>query len=249
LKKSRINFAFLSLHGSFGEDGTVQGLLEVMNIPYSGCGVLASALAMDKIYSKRIFDSFKLSTPSWKAVRKGEKLPALPSFPVVVKPATQGSAIGVSIVKKRADLIPALTAAFKHDPNVLVEQFIPGTELTVGIVGNEVLPVIEIVPEHDFYDFESKYKPGMSRHIIPPRLPKNVIRAVEKLAFAAFNALGCRAVSRIDIIVDKKGKPWLLEANTIPGMTETSLLPDAARAAGYSFSDLVLKIVEYSLIK
>lgn len=246
LKKQKIDFAYIALHGPWGEDGTVQGMLEIMGIPYAGCGVLASALAMDKIATKGILAAAGLPTPRWWVVERGARVPKLPRR-VVVKPSAQGSAIGVSVVKEKSGLAPALAAAFKYDRRVLVEEYIAGTEITVGVLGPRPLPVIEIVPQNEFYDFESKYTPGCSQHLIPPRLPKATIARTQRLALEVFAALNCRAVSRIDMIVDKKQRPWILEVNTIPGMTETSLLPDAARAAGIDFPELVLQIIEYSL--
>ncbi len=247
LKKNKIDFAYIALHGPFGEDGKVQGLLEVMGIPYSGCGVLASAVSMDKVYSKMIFDSNSIPTPRWKIVEKYSGIPVISEFPVVVKPATQGSAIGVSLVEKKKDLQKALKEAFKYDSRIIIEQYIDGKEVTVGVLGEEALPVIEIVPVNKFYDFESKYSAGKSKHIVPARLPERTLFEVQGLAKKVFKILGLKAVSRIDIIVDKKFKPWVLEVNTIPGMTKTSLLPDAAKACGISFNELVLKIIEFSL--
>jgi D-alanine-D-alanine ligase len=244
LKKKKIAFAYIALHGPWGEDGTVQGLLEIMGIPYTGCGVASSALTMNKVYSKMLFDSCKLPTPRWYVYDGGE---SRFGYPVVVKPASQGSAYGVSIPKNRKQFSSAVRKARRYGKQVLVEKFIKGTEITVGVLGSKALPAVEIVPVNEFYDFESKYKPGMSRHIIPPRLPSGAVKKSGELAVRAFRAAGCRAVSRVDIIVDKKNNPWLLEINTIPGMTETSLLPDAARAAGMDFGGLVLKIIENSL--
>lgn len=258
LKKKNIKFAYIALHGPGGEDGAVQGLLETMDIPYSGPGVASSALAMNKIYSKMVFDSFNLPSPKWGLVSRESSVVSSQSshlplttyhlrLPVVVKPASQGSAIGVSIVKKKSGLKAAIKLAFKYDTQVIVEQFVAGTEITIGVLGGVALPAVEIVPKNDFYDFESKYTPGMSTHLIPPRLPASVIARAQELAVKAFNAMGCVGVSRIDFIVDNKGKPWLLEVNTIPGMTETSLLPDEGRAVGLSFGELILKIIEHSV--
>lgn len=250
LRKQRITFAYNSLHGPLGEDGTMQGLLEVMGIPYCGCGVLASALAMDKCATKRMLDAAGIPTAPWQALTKGmtvaKQLRPSARAKVVVKPATQGSAIGISIVDNPRALGPALAAAFKLDTNVLVEKFVAGTEITVGILGGKPLPVIEIVPRGAFYDFTSKYQPGQSTHLIPPRLPRPVIRRTQALAVAVFNTLGCRAMARVDMIVDKRHTPWVLEVNTLPGMTETSLFPEAARAAGIGFSELILKVIEHS---
>jgi D-alanine-D-alanine ligase len=247
LKKNKIDFAYIALHGPMGEDGTVQGLLEVMGIPYSGCGVFASAVSMDKAYSKMIFDFAGIPTPQWRVLEGKNPRVSFPGFPVVVKPATQGSAIGVSIVENKAGMRSALRKAFSYDSKALLERYVRGTEITVAVLGNEALPAIEIVPANKFYDFESKYSKGKSRHLIPPRLPKKVLNDVRKIALKVSKTLGLKAVSRIDFIVDKKNKPWVLEVNTIPGMTKTSLLPDAAGAAGIDFNGLVLKIIEFSL--
>jgi D-alanine-D-alanine ligase len=248
LKSKKIDFVYNVLHGPWGEDGTVQGMLEIMNIPYSGCGVLSSALAMDKEYSKRIFQHCGIPTPGFVIVEKDSVVPAIPALPVVVKPVSQGSAIGVSIVESKKGLAAALKEAFKFGDKVIVEQFIKGTEITVGVLGGKALPAVEIVPANKFYDFDAKYTKGKSKHIIPPRLSAGVMKNAEKAALDTFKALGCRAVSRIDIIVDKDGKPWVLEANTNPGMTETSLLPDEARAAGMDFGELILEIIRYSVL-
>ena len=253
LRRQKIQFAYLALHGPGGEDGTVQGLLESMGIPYTGSGVLASALAIDKIASKRLFQSAGLATPRWFEV----KLPVPADiaarvrrlgFPVVVKPARQGSALGVSIVRHPKELAAALKKAFQLDANVLVEQFIKGPEITVGILGPHALPIIEIVPTgRSFYDFHAKYAPGGSRHLLPARISARAAQRARDLSLAACEALQTRAVARVDLIVGPKDSPTLLEVNTIPGMTETSLLPDAAAAAGISFDALVRQIMEYSV--
>jgi D-alanine-D-alanine ligase len=249
LKKNKIDFAFISLHGQWGEDGTIQGMLDIMGIPYSGDGVLANAIAINKVYSKFIFDANKVPTPLWGIVDKNSGTKTKMSFPVVIKPSNQGSAIGISIAKNPKEMAAGLREAFKYDSEILIEKYIPGTEVTVGILGGKVLPVIEIVPQGHFYDFKSKYEPGCSKHIIPPRLPEKVIEKVKETALAAFKAVGCKVLGRVDLIIDRSGKPWVLEINTIPGMTETSLLPDAAREAGLDFNALVLKILECSYLK
>jgi len=250
LKKYKIDFVFLALHGPLGEDGKMQGLLEILGIPYTGSGPLASALAMNKIYAKRIFAQAGIPTPPWVVVNQlpvtSYQLQGL-KLPVVVKPAAQGSAIGVSVVIKGEELSSAIKKARKLDKEVLVEKYIPGREVTVGILGEETLPIIEIVPKSKFYDYRSKYAPGGSEHIIPARLEKKVAKETARVALQAHRALGCRAYSRVDLRVDRRGQPWVLEINTIPGMTTTSLLPDAARAVGISFNELVLKIIQYSL--
>jgi len=257
LKRARINFAYIALHGPGGEDGVVQGLLDWLKIPYTGSGVLASSMAMDKTVSKRIFAAAGLPIARgfdierrvflqnekkyWKQAKKI-------GFPVVVKPATQGSAIGVSIVKTRKDWALALKTGFKYDDVLLIEKYLDGVEITVGILGHHVLPIIEILPVAGaFYDFKSKYAPGGSRHILPARISPSQAKKSAVLSLAACRALGTRGVARVDLIVDKKQGPTLLEVNTIPGMTQTSLLPDAARAAGIDFDALVLRIAEASI--
>jgi D-alanine-D-alanine ligase len=248
LKKHKIDFAFISLHGPLGEDGTIQGALEVLGIPYSGSKVTASAISMNKVMTKCIWLCNGIPTPSWKTVFSLEEgLDLKVQLPVVVKPASQGSAIGVSIVKTLPEYEEALKNVFKLDKEALVEQYVQGTELTVAVLGGKALSPIEIVPVHEFYDFHSKYKPGQSSHVIPPRLPENVIEMCKVYAVEAARVLGCKGTPRVDIIVDKDHSPWLLEINTIPGMTETSLLPDAAKASGMSFDQLVQKIVELSI--
>lgn len=255
LRSRQPDVVFVCLHGRYGEDGTVQGLLELLELPYVGSGVLASALAMDKVASKHVFAACGVPTPEYAVVRRDEQwsrdeIVAAVGERCVVKPASEGSAIGVSIVHDASELSAAVAMAFEHDDVALVERFIGGTEVTVGVLGTAqpfALPTLEIVPEHEFYDYESKYVPGMSRHIIPARIPESARDKCAELAVAAHRALGCRGVSRTDIIVEPGGDAWVLEVNTIPGMTRTSLLPDAARAAGIEFPDLCALLVGYAL--
>lgn len=247
--------AFICLHGRLGEDGTVQGLLELMDLPYVGSGVLASALAMNKVMSKRVYESVGLATPAYVAVTKGSRLDvdaitALLGSKTVVKPADEGSSVGMTIVSDPADLAEAVEVAFRFDPLVLIERFELGAEVTVGVIGNHepfALPTLEIVPEHAFYDYESKYVPGMSRHIIPARVSESARLECQRLAIEAHVALGCVGLSRSDTIVTPGGDVFLLETNTIPGMTATSLLPDAAVAAGIAFPDLCAMLVDLAL--
>lgn len=244
--------AFICLHGRYGEDGTIQGLLEVLGIPYIGSGVWASALAMDKARSKVFYRHFGINTPVNVTLHRGdeyeaEAIIAKVGMPCVVKPANEGSAIGVHIVKDPDALMAAIDEVFAIDHELLIETYIKGTELTVSVLGNEnpeALPVIEIVPKNKFYDFESKYAPGGSEHICPARLSDEDTARVQAMAVAAHKALTCRGVSRTDIIMDEQGVCWALETNTVPGMTSTSLLPDSARAAGYSFPELCTKLIE-----
>lgn len=255
LSEARPHAVFICLHGRFGEDGTVQGLCELLDLPYVGSGVLASALAMDKVMSKHFFASSGIPTPDYVVLRQGDEIDfahitAHLGEKTVVKPANEGSAIGVTIAHDPAELPAAVGVAFRHDRSVLVERFVAGVELTVGVLGNEhpwPLPTIEIVPEHEFYDYESKYLPGMSAHIIPARVDDAVRKECERLAVAAHTSLGCRGMSRSDFIVTDDDRVLILETNTIPGMTPTSLLPDAARAAGIEFPDLCARLVELAL--
>ena len=246
---------FICLHGRFGEDGTVQGMLELLGYPYVGSGVLASALAMDKVMTKVIYSCAGIPTPDYVHVRRGEpysetEMTARLGEKVVVKPACEGSSIGMSIVHDASELAPALERAFACDRDVLVEAFVSGAEVTVGVLGNDdlrTLPTIEVVPEHEFYDYDSKYLPGMSAHVIPARIGDELNEECSRLAIAAHRALGCRGMSRTDTIVTEEGEVLVLETNTIPGMTKTSLLPDAARAAGLEFPWLCRQLVELAL--
>ena len=251
----QVDVAFLCLHGKMGEDGTVQGLLEMLGIPYTCSGVQASAIAMDKHKSKILYTEAGVPTPPSKLLKKGEPydLEALKSelgMPCVVKPATEGSALGVEIITDENELKAAIERVFEIDSIAVAEKFVEGTEITVAILGNDdpyPLPVIQIVPTGEFYDFHSKYAPGGSQHICPAPLPEGVTAASQKYAVMAHKALGCRGVSRSDFIIDNEDNPWILETNTIPGMTETSLLPDAARAAGIEFPELCKKLIEFAL--
>jgi D-alanine-D-alanine ligase len=246
---------FIALHGRFGEDGTIQGLLELLDLPYVGSGVLASALAMNKVQTKRLYEAAGLTTPEYVVVTRGEPLdvPTITSAlgdKTVVKPANEGSSVGMTIVNDPSDLARAIDLAFEYDPLVLVERFEPGIEVTVAVIGNEpavALPTIEVVAEHEFYDYASKYTPGMSKHIIPARVSDAVQETCCRLAVEAHRVLGCADVSRSDTIVTPDGRVYLLETNTIPGMTKTSLLPDAGRAAGIEFPDLCLRLVTMAL--
>ncbi len=257
LLKKKINFCFLALHGPFGEDGRIQSLLEILNIPYTGTGPLASAIAMDKNFSKQLFQQHSVPTAPWVVIKKSEEEHTASSYmnaqkmflegPVFVKPVDQGSAIGVSRVEKYVDLKPALTACFKVSSDALVERFIPGRELTVGVLGNHILPVIEIIPQHAFYDFHSKYAKGGSRHVVPADISPSLTVRAQKISGQAFNALGCDVYGRVDLILTPQEELFVLEVNTIPGMTATSLLPEAAKAEGIGFDELVIQIIELSL--
>lgn len=247
--------AFLCMHGKYGEDGTLQGMLELIGIPYTGPGVWSSATAMDKAKSKIFYERAGVATPPSATLLPGDEVdvPALMERlgrKCVVKPATEGSAIGVFIVEGEKAIEQAIAKAFEIDAEVLVERYIKGREYTVAVLGNddaEALPVIEIVPKSDFYDFESKYAEGGSQHICPADLPNEVEQHLKDMAVRAHKALACEGISRSDIIIEDDGRCWLLETNTLPGMTATSLLPDAARAAGITFPELCTRLVRYAL--
>jgi len=243
---ARPGFVFIALHGAWGEDGRIQALLDMRGIPYSGSGMRASALCLDKIAAKELLAARGLPTPRWQAVHRPGDVQQV-SLPVVVKPAAEGSAIGVRIVRRRAGIARAIAAALAYGRQALVEEYIAGMEVTVGIIGGRALPVIEILSKRAFYDYVAKYRPHMSEHIIPARLPARTRRAVSALALRAYAALGCRAYARVDMIVTARLRPYILEINTIPGMTTTSLLPDAARAAGMGFNELVQIIIDHSV--
>lgn len=250
-----VDLAFVALHGRFGEDGGIQSLLEAKGIPYTGSGVSSSKRAINKVESKKVFSTRGLSTPNFIVLRRHESLRpehaisrlGKLSFPLVVKPACNGSSVGVTIVKVIEGLIPALEAAFRYEDTVLLEEYIAGRELTVGVLGEEALPVIEIRPSREFYDFEAKYKDTNTRYILCPGLPGGVYQEAQDIALKAHKALGCSDFSRVDMMCDELGSLYLLEVNTIPGFTERSLLPKAAQATGMSFSQLCNRIVGLAL--
>jgi D-alanine-D-alanine ligase len=248
LIKKKIECAFIALHGRFGEDGTIQGMLELMRIPYTGSGVLASALALHKIMAKKIFLCEKIPTPSFEVFQRQEigkdppKKISLP-LPLVVKPAREGSTIGVSIARTEEELVLAFKEAGKYDEEILVEEFIKGKEITVGILEDIPLPVIEIVPKSGFYDYHSKYTKGETQYIIPARVPREKYLNAQEMSLKAFRVLGCSGCARVDLMADEKGDPFVIDVNTMPGMTETSLLPQAAGYAGIAFEDLVERIL------
>jgi len=255
------DLVFVALHGKDGEDGTVQGLLEILGIPYTGSGVASSAIGINKVLTKKMLIYEGIPTAPFAILKKHaylapeietQALLANIGLPMVIKAATQGSSIGTYIVREANGILTALEAAFTYDPEVLVEKFIDGTEVTSTVIGNEepeVLPLIEITSANEFYDFESKYTPGMCSHIIPARVAQPIQDQIAELSKRVYKALDCRGYARIDYIIDKNGQPFVLEINTIPGMTEMSLVPDAARAAGISFEELVERIVRLGMAK
>jgi len=246
LARRKVGVAFIALHGRGGEDGTVQGLLECLGIPYTGSGVLASALAMDKKQSKWIFRAHGLSTPDFEVVACGARgawpLARLEP-PVVVKPICEGSSVGVSVVRTRGALARALKTAFRSDPEALVETYVPGRDLTVGVLDDLALAVVEMRPRGGFYGYEPKYNEGWTEYLVPAPLTARQTARTRELALAAHRALGCRGASRVDFRLDERGRPQVIEVNTIPGMTATSLLPKSAAAAGIGFDDLVTRIL------
>jgi D-alanine-D-alanine ligase len=248
VRRAGVDLAFLVLHGPFGEDGALQGLLDGAGVAYTGSGVRASSAAMHKPTAKGIFQAHGIPTPPWRVLhRRDSPLARKQDEVLIVKPAAQGSAIGVSVVRRPSEWKPALRNAFRHSGEVLVERYVPGTEVTVAVLGDRALPVVEIIPKHGFYDFFSKYAKGGSAHIVPARLPDAVLARCRSLSLRAFRALGCRHLARVDLMVPKNGRPTVLEVNTLPGMTATSLFPDAARAAGMDFDALVLEILKLAL--
>lgn len=247
LKRHGVEIAFVCLHGKQGEDGAIQGFLEVLGIPYTGSGVRASAVAMDKIMTKELLCYHGVSTPEFKVVETETVSLSKCRLPVVVKPAEEGSTIGVTRVEKRKDLKAAMKTARKSGPRVLVEEYIGGKEVTVGILGDLALPVVQVRPASGFYDFRAKYTPGETEYLVPAPIPKRVTKRVQNLALLCHRALGCRGVSRVDFMLGEGDRPYVLEVNTIPGMTETSLLPKAAKVAGISFDDLVERILRMAV--
>ncbi len=252
-KQAGCEFIWIALHGPGGEDGTVQAMLDWLGLPYQGSGALASALAMDKWVTKQIWQAADLATPAWLGWRPGDQLTwteAAPQLgtPVVIKPVSGGSTFGITIARDAVSFEAGLALAAQYSERVIVEQFIPGTEITASVLDGLALPLIEIIPaQGDFYDYEAKYAPGGCRHLLPPRLSEAAQTAIQALSVAAYTALHCQGLARADLRLDATGQPWLLEMNTLPGMTPTSLCPDAAAALGWTFSDLVAKQVTQGL--
>ncbi len=236
---------FVALHGPGGEDGTVQGLLEVLGLPYTGSGVLGSALAADKVRSKWVFEAAGIPTPAFQVLEPGDDpgAVALPA-PLVAKPPAEGSTIGIAVARSAGEVAGAVAVARRHDPRVLIEAFVDGREVTLGVLDGEPLPLVEIVPEGGFYDYDAKYTPGRTRYLCPAPVEPAMARACERAGLAAYRALDCSGGARVDLMVDRAGRPWVLEVNTIPGMTPTSLLPKAAAAAGLGFDELVQKLLD-----
>jgi D-alanine-D-alanine ligase len=247
LLAQRFERVFIALHGRFGEDGTVQGILEWLGIPYTGSGVLASALAMDKLRTKQLWQARGLPTPPYEQLSPSTDLAAVAQrlgLPIMVKPVNEGSSIGMTKVRAASGLDEAYALAVNYDRAVIAERFVEGTELTGGILGDEALPLIRLETPRDFYDYDAKYVSDDTRYLLPAGLDDAKERELRQLCLDAFKALGCRGWGRVDLMLDRAGKPYLLEVNTAPGMTDHSLVPMAARAVGLSYEDLCIRILE-----
>jgi len=250
LKAQGFDRAFIVLHGRWGEDGVVQGALQAVGLPYTGSGVLGSALAMDKVRSKQVWQSLGLPTANYRVLRSESDLEGLVDelgLPLFLKPAREGSSVGIGKVNSGDELLSVYRQAAEVGDDVLAEQFIDGAELTVGVLHGQALPIVRMSTENEFYDFEAKYKSDDTEYFCPAGLPEEQETKIRQLALNAFNALGCEGWGRVDVMLNSKGEPLLLEANTVPGMTDHSLVPMAAKAVGISFADLVVQILETSL--
>jgi D-alanine-D-alanine ligase len=251
LRKTAPEFVWIALHGDKGENGVLQGLLDWMGLPYNGSGVLTSAIAMDKVISKRLFLADGIPTPGYRVATVPPDLDVSRQWvadlglPLVVKPADGGSTVGVTIAQTTDQLAGAIILALKYCQQVLIEQYISGQEITVTMLDDQLFPAIEIVPQgSEFYDYEAKYAPGGSRHLIPPNLEASILESAVDAAHRACKSLQCTGLVRADVLIDPHGKPWVLEVNTLPGMTATSLAPEAAQAIGISFEQLISQLLK-----
>ena len=249
-----VDLAFLALHGKWGEDGTIQSLLELKGIKYTGSKVLSSAISMDKIMSKILFQHYDIRTPKWITVNANNNLSSLKKeieinlkYPCVVKPNDQGSTVGLTICKNESEIEDAIKFALQWSNKALIEEYIPGREITVAILENEVFPVLEIKPKHSLYDYECKYTPGMSEYEVPAKINSEVSDQLKRSALTAFKALGCEGYARLDFRLSPANLEYCLEVNSLPGMTSTSLVPKMAKAVGIPFEELVYRIVKISL--
>jgi D-alanine-D-alanine ligase len=252
LRDGGFDCVFIALHGRLGEDGTVQGMLELLDLPYTGSGVLASALCIDKTRANRLLRAEGMPIPDFEEAwgDDAEGLAERYGLPAVVKPVREGSTIGLTIASDVDELASGLVLARRYDSRVLVQRFVRGTEITVGVVATPsicVLPTLEITYENETYDYDAKYTAGRSHHIIPARIPERSRRDATVAAARAFQLLGCEGLARVDFIVDADGEPWVLEVNTVPGLTSLSLLPDAARAGGIAFDELCERLVRHGV--
>jgi len=250
VKEAAVDVIFVAMHGGFGEDGRLQKILTDLRVPYTGPCEDASRLAMDKVASRRLFEKAGLCVPRARVVRRGRQMMSLLhrlKYPVVVKPASQGSSFGVSKVTRWKELCAAVLAAQGYDDIILVEEFIEGQEITVSVLNGLPLPIVAVIPKTGFFDYEAKYQLGMTTYAVPAPLEAAVAARAQRDAAAAYQALGCRHLARVDMIIDGKGRPVILEVNTVPGLTETSLFPKAAQAAGLTFPVLCDTLVTLAL--
>ncbi len=250
IQSAGIDVAFIALHGRLGEDGVIQNILEGLNIPYTGSGVKASQMAYNKILAQKAFKAAGLPVPEHYLITDGKNVDFktvwahLRSTPVVIKPACEGSSFGVHVVRHPAEWEPALKDAFSYGPQVIVEQFIKGRELTAGILGQEPLPLVEICLKANFFNFTAKYQKGLTQYICPADITESLAKKIQALALRAYQTLGCEGFSRVDLRLDDDNRPYILEINTIPGFTETSLLPKAAQVAGKSFTQICEGLID-----
>ncbi|MFH1645766.1 MAG: D-alanine--D-alanine ligase [Candidatus Omnitrophota bacterium] len=252
---SGLSLAFIALHGGFGEDGTIQAMLDEIAVPYTGSGAQASSLAFDKWASKQIFKRNGFPTPCSRVVLKDdvvgvESLDFLCrefGFPFVVKPVKEGSSIGMSLVRTESDLKKSIDEAFSYDKQVLIEKYIKGEDITVGVLGNMVLPIVHIKPRSEFYDYNAKYNDSLTKYVVPADISKEITSQAQELGLRVHNAIGCRGFSRVDMILDEHNNIFVLELNSIPGLTSSSLLPKAADAAGISFGELCVRMCELAM--
>jgi len=253
LREISPDVVFNALHGVGGEDGTIQGVLEWMGIPYTGSGIAACAVALDKHLTKKLLAAEGLPTPAWDVFDlTGGTLPLLPgslNLPLVVKPRASGSSAGVVIVRSHEAWSKTILEAAERTPEILAEEFVAGREFSCAVLGEEALPIVEIVPSDEFYSYDAKYKPGGSRHLVPAPIDHDLTSRLQTLALSVHRLLGLRDYSRTDFIVSKEGRPTVLEINALPGMTATSLLPDEALQAGLSYEALVDRLVHYALAR
>ncbi|MCH7773439.1 MAG: D-alanine--D-alanine ligase [Bacteroidetes bacterium] len=250
----KIDLVFLALHGKWGEDGIIQSLLELKGVKYTGSCVLSSTIAMDKNFSKTIFQKNNVNTPSWFTINKKFNRDEVVStiklkfgYPVIIKPNDQGSTVGLSIVKNDEEIFKAIEAAFQYSVLTMIEEYIPGREMTVAILEDKPLPVLEIIPNSGFYDYKSKYTSGLSEYIVPADVSEDVFEKMQQQAITAFRSLRCKVYGRVDFRLNDENIPFCLEVNTLPGMTETSLVPKMAYAVGLSFEELIDRIIRNSL--
>lgn len=250
-----VDIAFIALHGKWGEDGTIQSLLELRGIKYTGSNILSSAIAMDKCMTKIMFQHYDVSTPKWFIVPNGivdyqlvkEKIKKFFGYPCIIKPNDQGSTVGLTVCRGEVEVEKAVQLAHEFSSIALIEEYIPGKELTVGILGQQVLPVLEIKPKKGFYDYESKYTQGMSEYEVPANIPPKIADHLQRQALLAYNSVGCSNYARVDFRLSNDNRSYCLEVNTLPGMTSTSLVPKMAKAVNISFEDLIDRIIKYSL--